>query len=242
MDSAVGYLAMFWGNASRHCRGGVIADLPDSLLEQWANWRGEAGVFARFVREHHASDGQINDWDEYNGRLDARRETDRKRKAAERTSAGRPQDVQQTSRRVRNDTRRVTTREGAAAALAVLPPSNGADKPTKRPSRKPAVASAPNWLGPVFDKWAQYHGGMPPRQAQGQLMHGLSKIYQGGQTAEQMAERFGIWLSIKASEKHRYVEDFTSCYGDFDPVKCADSEYLSHLIDQHGYSATPRAS
>jgi hypothetical protein len=83
---AVGYLGMFWGALSQHCVGGNIADVPDSLLEEWAEWKGKRGVFASFVRQHHSRGGIVNEYDDYSGRLDARREKDRQRQAEWRKS------------------------------------------------------------------------------------------------------------------------------------------------------------
>jgi len=117
LEVAVGYLAMFWGAASQHCPGGVIADRPDSQLEGWARWRGEPGKFAEFIRTHHATDGVINGWADYNGHMEARRRADRERKAAKipqesvRNSSGIPAECVRTSTRVRNDTiRDITTK------------------------------------------------------------------------------------------------------------------------------------
>jgi hypothetical protein len=126
---AVGHLAIFWGAVSQHCARGDISDVPDSLLEEWARWRGETGVFARFVREKHSTNGIINDYDEYNGALEDRRAADRVRKAEERRRAResqsgnvkRPQDVLRKSvgsrsdvqRTIRDDTQRNREVEGA---------------------------------------------------------------------------------------------------------------------------------
>lgn len=78
---AMGLLVELWGNVAQHTERGVVRDLPATLLEDWAGWRGEAGRFAKFVLEHHTTDGVINEWDEYAGRLEERRDNERKRKA-----------------------------------------------------------------------------------------------------------------------------------------------------------------
>jgi hypothetical protein len=123
---AVGYLGMFWGALSQHCVAGNIADVPDALLEEWAEWKGKRGVFASFVRQHHSRDGIVNEYDDYSGRLDVRREKDRQRQAEWRKShvpaapdetlhnAGVTRDITPTSPlangvTIRNDTKRYET-------------------------------------------------------------------------------------------------------------------------------------
>lgn len=88
-ESAVGHLVMLWGQAAQHTVNGDLSAIPDEQIEDWARWRGEVGAFARFVRSEHVSDGHINDWDEYAGKLEARRAQDRMRKS-KRNSAGIP--------------------------------------------------------------------------------------------------------------------------------------------------------
>lgn len=137
VDAAVGTLVMFWGAVAASTKGGRIDDVSDVQLEAWARWQGEPGAFARFVREQHATDGVINEWDDYAGTLEDRRERDRERKRREREakkSAGNPQDVRVTSVRTeRNGTERLTTppppprdsdaaMERETALLDALPP------------------------------------------------------------------------------------------------------------------------
>jgi hypothetical protein len=123
---ARGLLVSLWGKVSQHAVGGDIAHVLDEQLEDWAGWTGPPGLFTRWVREHHTTDGRINDWEEYQGELEHRRERDRQRKAGERAraraesaaaSAGRPlhrpQDVQGYETR-RHD----TTREDDKSTLA----------------------------------------------------------------------------------------------------------------------------
>jgi hypothetical protein len=99
----------------------------------------------------------------------------------------------------------------------------------RRKTAKPAVLG--NWLQPVVAEWREKHGGDPDSRILGLLMRGLSPIYDkgNGQTPEQMAERFACWLNLKDPAKHRYVEDFTSRYGDYDPVKLGDGTYALGL-------------
>lgn len=121
---AVGHLAMFWGSLSQHCPLGDISQVPDAQIEEWAAWTGRRGLFASFVHEKHSTEGVVNEYEEYSGKLEERRERDRKRKAAdkvartvdgipqedesesERNSAGIPAESERNSRRTkRNETR-----------------------------------------------------------------------------------------------------------------------------------------
>lgn len=101
--AAVGYLVMLWGSVAENTTDGRVDDVPDELLEDWAGWDGEPGAFARWLREHHVTDGRINDWDEYAGALEDRREKDRERKRRQRQREKEeqesPRDVRVTSAR-----------------------------------------------------------------------------------------------------------------------------------------------
>jgi hypothetical protein len=77
---AVGHLVMFWGNVANHGDGSV-AEKFDAQLEAWAQWSGERGLFAEFIRtECLDARGKIKRWDEMQGALEARRKHDRERK------------------------------------------------------------------------------------------------------------------------------------------------------------------
>lgn len=100
VEAAVGHLVMLWGAVAENTKGGYVGDVPDAQLEAWAHWRGEPGAFASFIRESHVTHGYINEWDEYSGAWEERREKDRARKAAQRvrrksrgSHADAPQDV-----------------------------------------------------------------------------------------------------------------------------------------------------
>jgi hypothetical protein len=110
---AIGVLVQFWGSVSQHATHGYVAAFPDAQLEAWAGWTKKRGKFAKFVREHHLDpQGVVNEWDEYAGALEDRKEKDRRRKRKSRgVSTGRhadsPQDVTPMSApTIRNDTRR----------------------------------------------------------------------------------------------------------------------------------------
>lgn len=156
--AAVGHLVMLWGNVAENTTGGYIADVPDDLLEDWAGWDGAPGVFARWLREQHVTDGRINDWDEYAGALEDRREKDRVRKQRQRErekdSEGRPRDVRVTSGRTngtgRNENDELHTAPNGAVVgagapearrapagglrLEPPPPTAGSDAPSLEPA------------------------------------------------------------------------------------------------------------
>lgn len=88
MAQAVGHMAMFWGAVSRTCPGGIVSDVPDIVLERWAQWSGAPGMFATFVRKRHVDeDGRVREYEEYCGALDDRRDYERERKALQRQKA-----------------------------------------------------------------------------------------------------------------------------------------------------------
>jgi hypothetical protein len=77
---AIGLLVTFWGAVSQHVTDGLVGEQSDSQLETWADWRGKRGRFAAFIREQHLdADGRVNEWQDYQGPLDARRANDRER-------------------------------------------------------------------------------------------------------------------------------------------------------------------
>lgn len=86
--AAVGHLVMFWGQAAQLAPDGVLTNVDDELLEDWAGWKGKRGLFAAFIREHHLDpDGRPNEWHEYAGRLALQRQKwrDRQRTYRERS-------------------------------------------------------------------------------------------------------------------------------------------------------------
>jgi hypothetical protein len=82
---AIGLLVQFWGSVSQHATNGHVVGSSDAQLEVWAGWRGKRGKFAAFIRSMHLDpDGRVNEWDEYAGKLEGRREQERTRKQRER--------------------------------------------------------------------------------------------------------------------------------------------------------------
>ncbi len=77
---AIGLLVTFWGAVSKNVVGGRLDGVSDRQIEGWVRWHGQRGAFAAWVRTHHLdADGRVNEWDEYAGALESRREKERER-------------------------------------------------------------------------------------------------------------------------------------------------------------------
>jgi hypothetical protein len=76
---SIGYLVQLWGNVADKRESGDISGVPDGLLESWAGWPGLLGHFAHCFKAVFASDGQINDWEDHQGKLIERRKAERAR-------------------------------------------------------------------------------------------------------------------------------------------------------------------
>ena len=99
-NEAIGLMVRFWGSVSQHAVNGYVRNATDRQIELWAGWPRKRGRFAAFIRSAHLDiDGRVNEWDEYAGKLEARRAQDRARKEEERARKSRgghadsPQDV-----------------------------------------------------------------------------------------------------------------------------------------------------
>jgi hypothetical protein len=84
-DQAIGKLVRLWLATLKLQTGGVIGDRSDAWMEEVVGWRGEPGVFAGFVREHHLdASGRIRDWMDTYGKLELIRKVNRERKGKQR--------------------------------------------------------------------------------------------------------------------------------------------------------------
>jgi hypothetical protein len=117
--TAVGHLVLLWGWFSRNTYtmpAGSLKNISDEQIEDAARWRGKPHIFASWIRVRHTGKqkkGHINDWEDYNGRLESKREQDRTRQANWRSRQqqfedaveGRvtPNDVAETNGRVTRD-------------------------------------------------------------------------------------------------------------------------------------------
>lgn len=130
--AAVGLLAMLWSGIAEHTTDGVIAGLPDALLEDWAGWTGagvESGAFARWIRTYHLGpDGKVRDWDDFAGALQTRRSAD----------ADRQREKRRRDRQARESAERDAAARTTAPPREVPPATTGADDAT--PYRHPPVA------------------------------------------------------------------------------------------------------
>lgn len=85
---AMGLLVQFWGAVSRHVTDGRVGGHSDATLESWAGWHRTRGRFAKWIRASHLDvDGRVNEWDDYAGKLELRRATERNRLRDKRTYA-----------------------------------------------------------------------------------------------------------------------------------------------------------
>jgi hypothetical protein len=83
-DECFGKVVRLWGRVIELRDDGDLSKVPDDTLEDWANYKGKPGRFAKAYRKLCTTDWQIKGWHDYQGKLIARRASDRARKAAER--------------------------------------------------------------------------------------------------------------------------------------------------------------
>lgn len=74
-DQVIGKLVRLWGAAMTARCGLTLGERTDTWIEEAAAWRGQGGVFATFIREHHLDGVAIKDWREKYGKLEALRDT-----------------------------------------------------------------------------------------------------------------------------------------------------------------------
>jgi hypothetical protein len=153
---------MLWGKVSVYCTDGDISEVSDQELERWAQWTGEPGAFAEFVRARHVTDGRINDWDEFQGALEERRAKERERKRRERaaakseTYAGRTQDSPPDVRTKSAPTITITnTKELHPRRKSARPDARLATVPEATRTKGPRGTT---WLTPYQDAWEQVNG------------------------------------------------------------------------------------
>jgi hypothetical protein len=184
--TCVGHLVVFWGNVAQHTEGGFVRDTSAAQIERWADWSGEPGLFARFIREQCVTpEGNLKRWDEMQGALEDRRRKERLRKQRQRerereadSHADNPQDVTRTSRATeRNETERITApspppaRAGEAfaerldeATLTVVDDFLG---------RLPATSSPQRWIA-LIGGWLDGLDIRPPVPTPDDLRVGLT--------------------------------------------------------------------
>lgn len=208
--AAVGHLVMLWGGALEAETNGYVDDIPDAQLEAWACWDGEPGTFAAFIREHHVTDGRINDWEDYAGVLEAQRERERTKKATQRsarkqgTSAGIPHD---TARDVPGDV-----------------PGNSPHKERKGKERKRAVRTAavaaprtdrdhePAGFADAMAAYPTRSGGNPRDRARRAY---AARLHEGATPAEILAgvQRYADWCAATEKIGTELVQQAATFFG-----------------------------
>lgn len=82
---AVGHFVLVLAAMAEGVLDGDLSGVRDSILEDWARWRGRNGRFAAALRAHLCTpEGVVRSWAKYNGTKLKDLEADRERKRAER--------------------------------------------------------------------------------------------------------------------------------------------------------------
>lgn len=246
-NEGIGLLVRFWGEMSQHGNDGLVITLTDEQIEAWGGWRGKRGKLAAFIRQFHTDDdGRVNEWDDYAGKLEDRRQKDRdrKREARDRKRKSRgqstrrpadappevPQDVTvdapQTvrteslpARAVRDDTIRDTT-----SSKTTTP------RRTKRDERSsgaessdllPAEPARETWLTPICHAWEARNGAgsfaIIARQAAG----ALGKLRHAGHDSPTIATYLDVYLE-RTDAQYASITRFAQTYEQWAPVSNSD--------------------
>ncbi len=67
VPTIVGHVIGVLAKLPENAPNGVIDDVVDLTLEQWAGWRGKAGAFATSFRAHLCAGDQVRSWEKWNG-------------------------------------------------------------------------------------------------------------------------------------------------------------------------------
>ena len=168
--TTVGHLTMLLSRLADNESDGYIGDLPAEVIEEWAGWDGEPGLFDRAFRESFVTDGVIDGWAERQGTLMARQRKDRERKREERArkvrelSAGRPKDKKRTSDENPDATVTMTVTEE-------LP----------KGARKPRSDKAAPWMAVIRPIYHERYDAEPPKRLVKELRpavdeHGIDEV------------------------------------------------------------------
>lgn len=257
---AVGYLAMFWGKLSQHGSNGDISETTDVQIEQWASWRGKRGVFAKFIREHHSTDGVVNEYDDYCSVLETLRARDRARKAIKnppRKSRNNSTGIPPESKRKRDGNSEGNSagnpREFRGNSVSTIRNEDDTKK-EQPPAGREADASAGGGNPPV----QKIESGPKPKPASWpaeaaadheEITNGVIGIAKLGKILKPLVDKHGwpavrpAWREFLASEESRFAANwFVENYGRYGNVKgtakVTDS-YALKLIDffaKNGFS------
>lgn len=127
---AVGHVAMLLGAVKLNAPDGSLSNIPDSLLEEWAAWDGQAGQFASTFRTYFAPNGSLHDWHEWNGRI-----IERQKREVERVQSWRDERVQNADGN--GNATRNATRSVRGTYLPTLPTNQPTTPPPSQTSSSP---------------------------------------------------------------------------------------------------------
>lgn len=89
VTTAVGLMVRVLARMPKHARDGNVAHLDPMTFEDWTDWRGAPGAFAREFVARFVVDGVVRSWEKHNGaairEADRRAEVQRRRRASRRT-------------------------------------------------------------------------------------------------------------------------------------------------------------
>lgn len=162
---AIGHFVALWGALADADRDGELASLPDTVIEDWACWDGEAvsdrngyGRYARYVREFHLDEnGRVKDWDKWAGSLTKQRNQNAERQQRYRDRHGSPKPSHNGARNaLRNalDKSRVDKKELPIASVDATPAEARAARVLR------AKPERPSWTTRFADELAKHRGGV----------------------------------------------------------------------------------
>lgn len=225
----VGLLGLTFAGMAQHAPSGQLADVPNTLLEQWSTWHGKRGAFAAQFRAELCDDaGQVRAWEKYNGanirRLESARERARIwRETQERERAECEQNANGTHTRTRTkraayaSTEQNSTEQKIKSASAA-----GADRPEKAGVNGTAAAPAgelPAGAKPdpfpkavndaVYEAWLATLGSVD----YGRLRKALLPLYKSATTphptAEQLVQAVAAFLDARDADDPKWRSKYT---------------------------------
>jgi len=230
---AMGHIVALWGGVSLNVVGGMIGDVPDSLLERWAGWTGKRGAFAKWVREQHMDDeGRVNEWFDYAGALEVRRAKERQRLHDKR------EELRNSTQDVAQQTR--NTRKVLQPARAVRDETKRDETEDQQQEQPRASRALPEWVGLAVAQYAEKVGPIPPgrmRKALSSLvtLHGWDSVAKGladylsatplaKARPEWFAERGTYWVELAKQPM-------------IDPETCEPTERQRVIVGRTGRAA-----
>lgn len=254
LHEAMGLLVQFWGAISQHGSNGQVASFSDTQIESWAGWRRKRGRFAAFIRTAHLdANGRVNEWDDYAGRLEQRRATERERlrnkrvPVAQHTANGANGVAQQPTnkgnlltpaRAVRNETKRVTTKARSKTKDSRDTAAGDLNGDVFAPPVDPPKEPADRWLAPICAVWeARNEAGSFAKMA-ARAAGALAPLKAAGHPISEIAERLECYMASNDA-KFWNINAFASTYGQWKPqpivVDGELTEYGERVTRPAGY-------